>query len=280
MDDRIHVSEEMHRILTGIWHDRLSPRGTLFTYLCAKAFNIVRYPSTPDRSVDDNNRLLSDVTDLINSYGDDKISDLVDEVRHIKDRTKSILLKNSSGSDYIILQRALSPLTERQYQTAARSCDEPTLFPMLAIAAEKAGMQTFKIDVDIVSGWSTSSINRYGSLHITRKWNLDDVVVVSDYLVAPDGGIGALESNEWLCLNRNENGLMEFNVSDCEVDCIPEKLRESLHEHPAIRKLAAELQDKAAYQSSRRKLPYRPMNGLNAPKVKLSLSEKFKILFC
>lgn len=280
MDDRVHVSKEMHRILTGIWHDRLSPQGVLFTYLCAKAFNIVRYPSTPDRSVDNNNHLLSDVTDLFNSYGNDKIAKLVQEVRHIKDKTKSILIKNNPTSDCVILQRALSPLTENQYQTAVRSCDEPTLFPMLAIAAKKSGMETFKIDVDIVSGWSTSSTNRYGSLHIKRKWNVDDVVVVSDYLVSPDGGIGALESNEWLCLNRNNNGLMEFNISDCEVDCIPEKLRKSLHEHPAIRKLAAELQDKAVYQSSQRKLPYRPMNSLNAPKIKLSLSEKFKLLFC
>lgn len=280
MDDRIPVSKEMHGILTGIWHDRLSPRGIIFTYLCAKAFSIVRYPSTPDRSVDDNNLPLSDVTDLINSYGDDKISELVEEVRYIKDRTKSILLRNNVGSDHIILQRALSPLTECQYRTAVRKCDEPTLFPMLAMAAKRAGLETFKIDVDIVSGWSTSSINRYGSLHISRKWHVNDIIVVSDYLVAPEGGVGALESNEWLCLNRNENGLIEFNVSDCTFDCIPEKLRKYLHEHPAIEKLATELQDKAEHQSSQRKLSYRPMNSLNAPKVRLSLSEKFKILFC
>ncbi|WP_394188933.1 hypothetical protein [Pseudoalteromonas atlantica] len=274
---KIEVSKDMNDILRGIWHDRLSPKGIIFTYLCAKAFNVVRYPSTPDRSLDGIDIANEELTTLINSYGVEKISLLVKEVIEIKKQTKALLQKKYHNN-FVTLQRALSPLNDSQYQTALRACDRPELFPMLVIASQEADIASFKIDVDIVSGWSTSSSNRYGSLHIEKDWHIDDIIIVSDYICSSNGGSGALESNEWLCLNRNENGLMEFVTSKCLVNDAPQYLYNKV-ENTLNTKGYEYLKMECLKMSSARIVNPRVIPNINIPREELSFKEKFKILF-
>jgi hypothetical protein len=274
---KIAISKDMNDILRGIWHDRLSSKAIFFSYLCAKAFNVVRYPTTPDRSLDGIEINNIELTNLINSYGNKKISSLVNEVIDIKKQTAT-LLKNQYSSNSVTLQRALSPLNSTQYETALRGYDQPELFPMIVIASKKINAPSFKIDVDIISGWSTSASNRYGSLHIEKDWDIDDIIVISDYICVSDGSLGALESNEWLCLNRNENGLMEFSTNKCIVQGIPQSLYDRVEKLLKSRGYGY-LENECLEMSSNRKIYPRVLPSITIPPTKLSFIEKIKILF-
>ncbi|WP_415893884.1 hypothetical protein ACMXYN_05670 [Neptuniibacter sp. PT8_73] len=281
MNKKIDVSSDMHNLLQGIFHDRLTEQGIIFSYICAKAFNIVRYPWTPDRSIDCESVNSLKATETINSFGVEKISDLVEEIKDIKNKTRDILIEEHQGKQHIILKRALSPLADEQYLTAVRRYDKPEVFPMLAMAAQKAGIASFKIDVDIVSGWSTRSDNRYGSLHVKKSWDINDIIIVSDYMNGFNSEIGALESNEWLCLNRNENGLVELNTDECHIDknLLPRKYIKKIESSPNLNILAEKLQQETLNQSSLRSLPAPIFFNLNSPKLEFGLVEKLKILF-
>ena len=270
----------MYKILLEVWQDRLTPGGVIFTYICTRAFKVIRYPTTPDRSAAKSSTYPpKQVTDKLNELGEQGIQNLVDELLEIKRKTKVNLLKAYDNKDPIILERALSPAENWQHTYANREEDNPNLFPMLAYAAKQAGLDSFSIDVDIASGWSTKSIGRYGLLHIKRNWNIEDIILVSDYLTSPNDRQGPLESNEWICLNRASNGLVNIDVNDIRLENLPKKFINEIENHHSIKDLVEKLQKQANDQSSQRELPTRFITTLRPPIMKLTWNEKLKDLF-
>lgn len=264
--EKIEISDEMAKILAGIWHKRLSPGAVAFTYLAARTFGVVRYPTRPDRSVDlesDNqSREYEEAVDLLDKYSEPEWQQLQDELMQIHNRTKNALNDLTSGQP-IELERAIVPMhagTGKNHEYN-RNCDEIDSFPMLAQAALMAGVSTVEFDVDIVSGWSIGSLQRYGSLHLKRNWPLTDIIIVSDLLerkVQNCTRLGPLESNEWLCLNRNPKGFIQFNVADFKIDEIPKAFAERLRTCSSVVELATKLQAEVRKHPTKRRIAARP----------------------
>jgi hypothetical protein len=251
------VSSEMHAILKGVWHDRLTPYAIVLTHLAACNFNVHRFPTRPDRSLDENVSERSEAVALLDKYTDVGLQKLKTELKELTTRTQN-LLSRVSLQQAITLQRAISPLKNTQYQYANRKVDNVELYPTLALAAQQANLQSICIDMDIVSGWSTTSLQRYGSLHLTRQWPVCDILLVSDMLEGPDKSLGALESNEWLCVNRDERGLVEFPISDIRLEDLTPEVTQKVARSKAVQMLASELQQEATEAATKRNLGLRP----------------------
>jgi hypothetical protein len=122
----------------------------------------------------------------------------------------------------------------------------------LALAAQTAGLQSISIDVDIVSGWSTNANNRYGTLHLRHRWEVNDILLISDLLD------GVMESNEWLCINRNPRGLMKFAIDEIELVDLPQRILDRVVQANYVTTLAHELQEQANGMSKERRIAFRP----------------------
>ncbi|QWT45727.1 hypothetical protein [Azospira inquinata] len=256
----IQISNDLRDLLIGVWHDRLAAKAIVVSYLATRNFGVVRFPTRPDRSVDGEGKGYAGAAELLDSYSDTKLTALAKELAEVTRQTQSILSHIYSGND-IVLQRAVAPLDEKggQYIAANRQCDQIELFPMLAMAAKQAGVCSICLDFDIVSGWSTTSLQRYGTLHITKAWPISDILLVSDLLAGPSGStVGPLESNEWLCVNRNPRGVIEIKTSDLKVVDLPERYVSELRSHKAVADLANELQRQAHIAPTERNIALRP----------------------
>lgn len=248
---KIKLSPKMHELLIGVWHDRLNPKAIVITYLATRNFGVVRFPTRPDRSVDGKGHGYSDAVALLDSFTDSELDGLAAELRSISSTTQQVL-RTINPTGLIKLERALAPMSTTQYLAANRECDQIELFPMLALAAQKASQPSICLDIDIVSGWSTTSLQRYGTLHITRDWEIGDILLVSDILDGP------LESNEWLCVNTNPRGLVEFPASNFKVIGLPQEFMEKVSNHPSGVELVKELQKKAHLAPTERGIALRP----------------------
>lgn len=247
---KLTVSEQLRELLLGVWHDRLKPHAIVLTYLATRNFNVIRFPTRPDRSVDGQGYGFHDAVNLLDSYTDQQLDSLSNELANLTQQTKTILLAHS-GPGPITLERAICPLNDTQYQTANRPCDNIELYPRLALAAKTAQLSSISLDVDILSGWSTTSTQRYGCLHLTRRWAIEDVLLVSDLLEGP------MEGNEWLCVNRNPRGHIAFDLTDIRLDELPQAIIDEIARSPSVRKLAQDLQMDAS-QGAVRSIAYRP----------------------
>jgi len=256
----IQISADLHDLLLGVWHDRLADRAIVVSYLATRNFGVVRFPTRPDRAVDGDGQGYAGAARLLDSYSDSKLTNLATELANVTLQTQNILSYVYSGND-IVLQRAVAPMDEKsgQYIAANRQCDRIELFPMLAMAAEQAGVRSICLDFDIVSGWSTTSLQRYGTLHITKTWPISDILLVSDLLAGPNGSaVGPLESNEWLCVNRNPRGMIEIETSDFKVVDLPESYASKVRSHKAVADLANALQREAYIAPTERGIALRP----------------------
>lgn len=277
--NKIEVSKEMNNLLFGIWHDRLTSKAVVFSYLCAKAFNVVRYPSAPDRSLTISKKIMQEVAELLDNYDEQVFDNLVEEIKRIKAQTKIRLFLNEDyAHDHVPLQRALFPVDSSQTDYALREEDNSKLFPLLYLAAKDANVKSFDMDVDIVSGWSTCFQNRYGSLCIEKDWHIDDIIMISDFISTKNNGKAALETNEWLCLNRNPNGLVSFATDNCIVEEAQQPIIENLSKKMKPRDYDY-LQKECLNMASNRNVTLLGDFLFNLPKVSLSFMQKVRILF-
>ncbi len=259
---KIQISPEMTSLLQGIWHKRLEPRGIAFSYLAARTFGIVRFPTRPDRNVchdDQDSKEFRDAIMLLDGKTEAQWKQLEEELRDIHRATKAALMSLTSGAT-VQLERAIVP--SKNGKTAGveynRYSDDVDIFPAYAQAAITAGLAHIDIDIDIVSGWSIGSLQRYGDLHLQHEWDLDDVIIVSDLLATATSSSGPLEANEWLCINRNPGGLFRLDVTGLRVDGVPTGYNELLAEFPSVSKLADELRARASKQATTRRIASRP----------------------
>jgi hypothetical protein len=261
---KIQISNDLYQLLIGVWHDRLSPGGIVISYLAARNFDVVRFPTRPDRAVDGKGNRYLEAVKILDGFTDNELRALADELKQITQQTQTILLELCS-SDHVLLERAVAPMDSKtnQYLAANRQCDQIELFPMLALAAKMAGQSSISLDFDIVSGWSTSSIQRYGTLHITRSWPIGNILLVSDLLSGPKKlslSIGPLESNEWLCVNTNSRGMLEVPTTNVKVVGLLPKYSDTVTKHSNVLALANELQEKAYLAPTERGIAARPSN--------------------
>lgn len=274
-NQKIKLSTKMFELLTGVWHDRLNPKAIVITYLATRNFGVVRFPTRPDRSVDGKGHGYREAVELLDSFTDSELDTLAAELRSISSATQNAL-QSINPTGQIKLERALAPMRKAQYFGANRECDQIELFPMLAFAAKKALQPSICLDIDIVSGWSTTSLQRYGTLHITRNWNIGDILLVSDILDGP------LESNEWLCVNTNPRGLVEFPISNVRVVGLPEEFIEKISNHRNSVELVKELQKKAHLAPTERGIALRPSPfwiRKGTPTYKPTWVDKLRYLF-
>ena len=93
--NEIKVSDDFRELLQDIWRDRLRPKSVLFSYLTADLFGIVRMPTYPDRSYDDQNNASNkiELEVLVDSYTDNQLNNLSTELKSIYDRKYQIYLE-------------------------------------------------------------------------------------------------------------------------------------------------------------------------------------------
>lgn len=276
---KIEISEEMSKILNGIWHHRLHAYGIAFSYLPARTFHVVRYPTRPDRNViyDENKSLdFLEAVKLLDDKSEEYWERLSVELKEISATTRE-RIATLTGANAIELQRALTPSAKGETNGVEynRECDDVRLFPSYAAAAQAAGHERIAIDVDVVSGWSLSSTTRYGDLEIGRIWNIEDILLVSDMLKTQSSDGGPLEGDEWLCLNRNPNGLIELEVSKIRLTGAGLKEAALLKNRPDIARLAKDMEDKAKMQATTRRI--KAQIGISNPSSRVKLGAVSKI---
>lgn len=259
-EDTIKISRQLDTYLRGVWHDRLSPGGVLITWLASKNFGVIRFPTRPDRSVDGKGSRHSEAVQLLDSLTPEELERLAQELSQVTERTQTWLRKHYPGG-YIPLQRAISPLSDDptdEKNGHNREVDDVAMFPRLAEAAKLAGMSEITLDVDIVSGWSVTSTQRYGTLHLKREWPIDNILLFSELLRSESGGPGVLENDEWLCINTSPSGLMTFAIADIVVASLPAYYHPQSGNQQAVLRLAQQLQQQASGQSAARGIAARP----------------------
>lgn len=272
----IPISTGLRDLLTGIFHDRLQPKAIAFSYLASRTFGVIRYPTRPDRSAGKYAHKYGDAARLLDSYTDQQWTQLEADLRAAYTATQ-VALTQVFPTGVVKLERAVAPLHHHQHTFAARECDDVALFPKLALAAQIAGQQSICLDFDIVSGWSTTALNRYGCLEMSREWPITDVIVISDLL----GLSGPLEDDEWLCLNRNPRGMLELPIHNLRINPMPAIHETEVRNHKDVQKLAQELQLKANMAPAERGIALRPVPSLNAcwrPKNGLLISALERLL--
>ncbi len=207
--NEIKVSDDFRELLQDIWRDRLRPKSVLFSYLTADLFGIVRMPTYTDRSYDDQNNASNkiELEALVDSYTDNQLNNLSTELKSIYDKTQAILQKQYP-SKKVTLYRAICPFDEDK-QAALREYDKLELIPLLIEKLKEEKEQEITLELDILSGWSERvACERYGSIELKYEWKIEDILLVSGFLEN-----SPLESNEWLCINRDRRGLVNFDLN-------------------------------------------------------------------
>ncbi|WP_295846602.1 hypothetical protein [uncultured Neisseria sp.] len=215
--DKVHLQAELDALLKGVWHDRLQPKALILNYLVMKKFNIIRLPTYFDRTFtfDDDRQNISEILDVIDGYNDDLLKKLESQLDVAYHKTQSIL-KEKYPNEIVKLYRAICPLgtIDTGLNTYPnRKVDDVTLLPAyLSLLDDK---ELVPLEIDTLSGWSEYDANqRYGSIVLCREWNIKDILLVADYLDKEGREIGPLESNEWLCINRDKRGIINFSKRD------------------------------------------------------------------
>ena len=213
--DKVHLQAELDALLKGVWHDRLQPKALILNYLVMKKFNIIRLPTYFDRTFTfDTNGNNSETLKIIDEYDDNLLEKLENQLDIAYQATQSIL-KKKYPSGVVKLYRAICPLGTSEtgdYTFANRDVDDITILPAyLSLNNEEPVL----LEIDTLSGWSEYGANqRYGSIVLCREWNIKDILLVADYLDKEGRELGPLESNEWLCINRDKRGIINFSKRD------------------------------------------------------------------
>lgn len=260
LNKRFTVSSDLHALLLGVWHDRLSEGALILTYLATKNESIIRFPTHPDRSLDGLNHSggQSEEFDKARNYLINKTPSqlllLEQEVKTLSINTRNALIQ-AFQSNKILLKRAVAPILPHQNLPSIRTCDKVEEFVRFVEAAHLANINPVSFDMDIVSGWSQSAANRYGAIELKREWDVKDIFLVSDLINGP------MESDEWLCLNREPSGLVSFFLADIDNSQIPSYIKNALLNNSNIKKAAADLQVAMQNSASSRNISIRPSTG-------------------
>ena len=215
--DKVHVQAELDALLEGVWYDRLQPKALILNYLVMKKFNIIRLPTYFDRTftVDESTE---DLLKIIDGYDDSLLGKLESQLDVVYQETQSIL-KRKYPSGSVKLYRAICPLGTSDtgaHTFPNRKVDDVTLLPAYLSLLDDE--ELVPLEIDTLSGWSEGNENqRYGSVILCKDWNIEDILLVSDYLVKEEWKKGSLESNEWLCINKDKRGIVNFNMRDIEL---------------------------------------------------------------
>lgn len=272
--NKISISKDLASLLNGVWHDRLTDKAIVLSYLAARNFKVVRFPTRPDRSVDGKGNGFNKAVELLDNYSDRDLDQLAGELQRATDATQQFLRSNF-GDAPILLQRAVAPLSEKngQYVSANRSEDPIETFALLGEAARQANLNKIELDFDIVSGWSPCALARYGTLHLQRYWQIEDILLVSDLLAGPSGS-QPLENDEWLCINQNPRGILSIASCDYKVVGLPKEYLKKINNlicrngQGRIKDLALKLQEEVKANPTCRGICPRPpseLTNLNAP---------------
>lgn len=254
--NKVVVPDTINELLSGSWHDRMTPKAIVLSYLTARTMGIVRFPTRPDRVVDGFGSGYFEAALMLDQANDQELASLCTELTNAYNATQTVLLQKCP-TGFVTLQRAVALLKEKSgaYVSANRPSDPIEQFALLAVAAKLAKVGHISLDFDIVSGWSQSSISRYGSVNIRRAWPISDVLLISDLTVG-NNGFQRMESDEWLCINRNPRGMLSIAYSDFDVEELPPSYLEKLKKRGP--QAAVELQKELTAQPTKRKLPPRP----------------------
>lgn len=269
---KIQISSEMAELLRGVFHHRLEPRGLALTYLASRVLGLVRYPTRPDRSVDRDNPGFMSAVAYLDSISESQWDLLGKELLGIKKATADILKSASENSEIELVRFIELPPTPGI--SVLGDQDDRLSFTLLTAAAQQAGFPSITIDVDILSGWSRIGSSYYGCLQLSRDWPIDDILLVSDLLTCKDSREPPLESDEWICINRQPTGLMRFPTERVLVDKLPKWCADRLSREKAIADLANELQQAALEDATLRKIALRPHNSITRRSLALATREK------
>lgn len=254
------VSSDLRALLLGVWHDRLSEGSLILTYLATKSESIIRFPTHPDRSFDglDHSGGQSKEFDKARNYLINKTSGqlslLEQEVKTLSINIRNVLTQSFQGNK-ILLKRSVAPILQHQNLASIRTCDQVEEFVRFIEAAHLANLNPISFDMDIVSGWSRSATNRYGTVELRREWDISDIFLVSDLIDGP------MESDEWLCLNREPSGLVSFFLADVNNSKIPSYIKNKLLNNNNIIQAAKDLQIAMRNSASSRNISTRPSTG-------------------
>ncbi|QEU01955.1 hypothetical protein [Pseudomonas oryzihabitans] len=198
------------------WH--FGSRGIL-TWIVMEALDIKRYPWHPDITQcikpqsEDSLEILRYLTAYLNT--EEKVQDLIDEMRRIYDFTQDSLLK--SGKNYIHLFRSLN---DGNYKADE---DNKGGYASNIVKLSKAAIQlkreSFKIAANVLTSWDKNGGYANNPVAISMDhpirnivWTSDLIATKSNYPYSP-----AVESGEWVVVNRSLDG--KLSVPAINVTC-------------------------------------------------------------
>lgn len=241
----ITLSKTLREALLDVRRDRLTFGGQLITYLTQKQYNIVRFPTHPDRltclgrdgytagapdySVDQ-----TGIGDRLASLLPEELQELQEEFAEVVAQMQSRLRANH-GNHLVIYRSIGKPPRDDSLDYKPVLQSWPAVIVEAAIQAAMEGLPWLYVEMDVVSGWSLRGGNRmYGDIVFERTVSVDDVLILSNYF---DGGtpVGPMEPNELLVVNRAPTGLVPLDPRRIDYSNLGENVIESLKKRLANR---------------------------------------------
>lgn len=223
----LELSKNFKAILADIHRDRLTFGGYVFTYLTQVHFNVIRFPTFPDRLsclgrggnffvLPDNDPPIRQIAEKFRLISKGELVELGYEYANLVRQSQASLRKEFGRK--IFLYRAVDPGKKEHGEIYK---------PDLSLSTEKLVEAVFdsrrtnekivEVELDVVSGWSLNGANSvYGRVKFGKEFDVDDILIRSDLFDGP-GKIGPMESNELLVLNRFATGLMPVQIENIDI---------------------------------------------------------------
>jgi len=210
------------RLGLGSWNRGDDLLRTVMTYLAQRAFAIHRLPWHHDRSCTERSR---DGDDGAEQRAFDFLRDAprleraCADLRRLQAHTQAILA--AKGATHVRLRRGLVDVerTGSPGQRGVRLSGYATRTATLATLAQRLQRPHFDMPVDVLTSWSSGGYSQYDVV-IEHEVPIGAVLCFSAALAswAVNAPTPALESGEWVVLNRAIDGRLRLSAS-CVVKC-------------------------------------------------------------
>jgi hypothetical protein len=199
----------------GNWNSwSLAPRGIL-TWLVSQALNVHRHPwhpdvcqaNTPSNEMAETLRLLHEQFDT-----EGKVQAAIDEICRIYEHTQSVLKRK--GLTTVTLSRSFQDEAtnsmDEGYASRVAGCSQ---------AAKSIGQSSFKMPSNILTSWCEGSGYSNYPVTITVDHPIENVIWFSDVIASrgENPQSPALESGEWIIINRSLDGLISIPTNSVMV---------------------------------------------------------------
>lgn len=202
------LPKSRERLDLGNWNGGDALLRAVMTYLAQRAFAVHRLPWHHDRSCERLTHFGTEARALEFMRTFERVEQACKDLQGLKAQTFAAL--QGVGCTHVRLRRGLRDIEDRGHGQRHES-GYATRFAQAAHIAERLGRADFDIPVDVLTSWGGGGYAQYRVV-VEREVPIEDVLCFSEMLASWETDRPALESGEWILLNRAVDGRMRFTV--------------------------------------------------------------------